>query len=126
MWAAVAGPPSPSSPFFPPSPTTDVMMPVRASTMRITWLALSAMYRSPFWATATLWGQLNVASLAGTPSPEKLSLQSASFRGTYPPALPATVVMMPSAPTRRMIWLKVSTMYIVPAPSKVIIRGSFM
>ena len=102
------------------------MMPLAWSTLRITWLALSAMYRSPLAATAALWGQLIVASRAGTPSPEKFSLQSESFRGTYPLALPAMVVMMPSRPIRRMTWLKVSTMYIVPAPSKVCIRGSFM
>ncbi len=42
-WAALAGPPSPSSPGFPPSPTTVVMMPLAWSTLRITSLAESAM-----------------------------------------------------------------------------------
>jgi len=35
-------------------------------------------------------------------------------------------MITPSVPTRRTTWLNVSTMYIVPAPSKVSIRGSFI
>jgi len=81
MWALVAGPPSPSSPFFPPSRRTVVMIRVAWSTLRMTWLALLAMSRSPLAATAAEWGQLSVACAAGPPSPEKFALQSVSSGG---------------------------------------------
>ena len=74
--AAVAGPPSPENPPRPSfalsaakSPATVVMIPVLASTRRITLLDASAMYTSPAASTATPVGVFSAARFAGPPSP---------------------------------------------------------
>src|SRR5437667_6893 len=83
--AFVAAPPSPAKVGL-PLPATVVMIPVAAATLRIRWLAESAMYRLPLASSAMPDGPLRLAFVAAPPSPAKLGLP-----------LPATVVMIPVA-----------------------------
>ena len=66
-WAAVAGPPSPLNPAS-PVPAAVLMTPAE-STLRIRWLAVSAMKRLPAPSAATPLGNLSRAEVAGPLSP---------------------------------------------------------
>jgi len=67
--ALVAGPLSPVLPDFPYTPAMVVMMPEAALTIRTTRLPLSTMYTLPDKSTATPFGTLKAALVAGPPSP---------------------------------------------------------
>src|SRR5437773_5198003 len=89
--ALVARPPSPPK-LYVPFPATVVMMP-EATTSRMRWLFVSAMYRLPAASTATPVGPARLAFVAGPPSPPKPEVP-----------VPATVVMKPDAATLRIRW----------------------
>src|SRR5437667_213783 len=104
--ALVAAPPSPAKVLM-PLPATVVMIAVAAVTLRIRWLAYSAMYRLPPASTATPTGTLRLAFVAAPPSPAKPKTP-----------LPATVVMIPvAAPTLRIRSLPRSAMQRLPPES---------
>ena len=67
--ALVAGPPSPDLPAT-PVPATALMMVVPASTTRTRFAGLSEIYRFPAPSNASACGLLNIASVAGPPSPK--------------------------------------------------------
>ena len=102
--ALVAGLPSPLN-LRVPLPATVVMIP-EGSTLRMRWLARSAMKKLPLPSTATPLGKAKPALVAGAPSPLKPEMP-----------LPATVVMMPEVSTLRMRLLFRSAMKRLPAPS---------
>ncbi|RYE83015.1 MAG: hypothetical protein EOO65_04610, partial [Methanosarcinales archaeon] len=90
-------------------PATVLMLPL-SSTRRMQWLSESAMYSTtpPLLAlnnAETLDGLFIIAAVAGPPSPLKPTAPA-----------PATVVIMPSSPTRRMRLLYVSAMYSTTPP----------
>jgi hypothetical protein len=95
--ALVATPPSSENPGI-PVPATVVMMPV-ASTRRMRLLVVSAMKTLPSASAATPKGLYSWALVATPPSPENPGVP-----------IPATVVMMPVASTRRMALLPRSAM----------------
>src|ERR1022692_977423 len=77
-----------------------------ADTVRIRWLPVSAMNRLPKASTATPYGTLSCASVAGPPSPLNPAVP-----------VPATVVIIPPADTFRIRWLPASAMNRLPAAS---------
>src|ERR1035437_5042119 len=86
------------------------MMPVLASTLRMTWSSVSAIYRFPALSRVTDLGFDRFAPTARPPSPQGAVKQEFALIPLYlvvlTPTLvllPATVVMMPvSASTRRI------------------------
>src|SRR5215467_4325585 len=67
------------------------------------------MYRLPSGPTATPTGVFRLAAVAGPPSPQG----AVALAHVCP--VPATVVMTPSAPTRRIRSLPASAMYRLPS-----------
>jgi len=120
-FAWVAGPPSPLKPVAPVPAIVRIVPSLSTSRMRS--LAASAMTRCPLGETARLWGQARSASSAGPPSPEKCRGHWSPLPAATGSATPATVEIVPVVSTTRITWLKVSAMYMLPAPSKVIMRG---
>jgi hypothetical protein len=86
--AAEASPPSPEKPNV-PVPATVVIIPF-GETRRIRWLLVSASTMLPSGSSATPCTRFSCALVAGPPSPENPE-----------EAVPATVVIRPSAVTRR-------------------------
>ena len=98
------GPAVPANPGT-PVPATVEMMPVFASTFRITWLSRSAMYRFPAASNTISCGTFSDASIAGPPSPE------------YPfVPVPANVDVRPVfKSSRRIRWFPRSQKYNAPS-----------
>src|ERR1019366_7554473 len=99
--AAVAAPSSPDEPAM-PAPATVEITPA-GFTLRIAWLAVSAMNRLPAESVAQALGVSNWARRAAPSSP--------ALPGE---PLPAAVCSVPPGDKRRTRWLLVSTMYRVP------------
>jgi hypothetical protein len=81
--AESACPPSPSDPV--PFPTNSVICPLNESTRR-TWLIIpSEMYTLPAESTARPWSIVNVADVAGPPSPDVPTLPVPAIEEIIPP-----------------------------------------
>src|SRR5262245_12546533 len=102
--AAVAGPPSPENPRV-PVPATVVIVPL-GDTRRIRELPVSAIRNPPAGSAATPLGAEIAAAVAGPPSPENPDVP-----------LPATVVIMPVADTRRISESAGSAIKMLPSGS---------
>src|SRR5579883_321353 len=112
MPATVAGNPSPETWQQRALPANVVIVP-EGSTLRTTWLDVSAMYRLPLPSSAMPCGVNRSALVAAAPSP------------AYPAKpVPATVVIVPSAATLRIRLLLVSAMYVLPALSRTTPHGA--
>ena len=99
-----------------PVPTTVVITPVDASTLRMRLLLLSVMYMLLSLSNTTSIGAFNVALVAGPLSP------------VYPPevlATPATLLIIPVATVilRMVLYPDLSPKYILPALSRSIPAG---